>query len=96
MWEISGVGEGEVGAGGKRGGMTSLLKFWVQMCDHVGPKVQNTSLTRIFRGWAAKAGCVYSSKSIERFEFAFGKLLVEIEPEFVQNLKGLVDFEVQT
>jgi hypothetical protein len=37
-----------------------------------------------------------SSKSIERFEFAFGNLLGETEPEFVQNLKGLVDFEVRT
>jgi hypothetical protein len=30
------------------------------------------------------------------FEFDFGKLLGEIEPEFVRNLKGLVDFEVRT
>jgi hypothetical protein len=29
---------------------------------------------------------------MERFEFAFGKLLGEIEAEFVRNLKGLVDF----
>ncbi len=37
-----------------------------------------------------------STKSIERFELAFGKLLGEIVPEFVRNLKGLVDFEVRT
>ncbi len=37
-----------------------------------------------------------SSKSIERIEFAFGKLLGETEPEFVRNLKGLVDFEIRT
>ncbi len=54
------------GTGGGVGGMTSLLKFRVQMCDHVGPKVQNITLTRIFREWAARAGCVYSWKSIER------------------------------
>ncbi len=42
------------------------------------------------------AGCVYSSKSIERFELAFQKLLSEIEAEFVRNMKGLVDFEVRT
>jgi hypothetical protein len=35
-------------------------------------------------------------KSIERFEFAFRKLLGEIKAEFVQNLKGPVDFEVRT
>jgi hypothetical protein len=50
----------------------------------------------IFRGVGCWAGCVYYSKSIERFEFAFRKLLGEIEAEFVRNLKGLVDFEVQT
>ncbi len=33
---------------------------------------------------------------IERFEFAFRKLLGEIEAEFVRNLKCLVDFEVRT
>ena len=61
-----GWGGGSGGRGGEEGGgMTSLLKFRVQMCDHVGPKVQNTTLTRIFRGWAARAGCVYSSKLIE-------------------------------
>ncbi len=47
-------------------------------------------------GWADGAGCVYSLKSIERFEFAYRKLLGEIDAEFVRNLKVLVDFEVQT
>ena len=46
--------------------------------------------------WGCWAGCVYSSKSIERFEFAFRKLLGEIEAEFVRNLKCLIDFEVRT
>jgi hypothetical protein len=60
---------------------------------------QNLHLThksRIFRGVGGWAGCVYSSKSIECFEFAYRKLLAEIDAEFVRNLKVLVDFEVRT
>jgi hypothetical protein len=37
-----------------------------------------------------------SSKAIDLDRHRFGKLLGETEPEFVQNSKGLVDFELRT
>ncbi len=50
----------------------------------------------ILGGWAVGAGCVYSSRSIEPFEVVYRKLLGEIDAEFVQNSKVLVNFEVRT
>ncbi len=38
-------------------------------------------------------GCVYSSKSVERSSSNFGKLLGEIEFEFLRNSKYLVELE---
>jgi hypothetical protein len=40
-----------------------------------------------------RAGCVYSSKLIERSSSIFGKLLGEIEFEFLRNLKFEFEFE---
>ncbi len=106
MWEISGVGGREVGAGGGRGGRMGgggrggLRGIGGGMTPHLGFGVHMLTIcahkSSIFRGVGCWAGCVYSSKSIERFEFAFQKLLGKIEVQFVRNLKGLVDFEVRT
>ncbi len=89
---------GEEGGGlrGIGGGMTPHLRFGVHMLTICAQRLQEPHKSSKFRGVGCWAGCVYSSKSIERFEFAFGKLLGEIEAEFVRNLKGLVDFEVRT
>jgi hypothetical protein len=57
--------------------MTSVLEFGVQM----------------FNRCSIGCGCVYSSKSIERSSLIFGKLLGEIELEFLRNSKYLVEFE---
>ncbi len=102
MWEISGVGGEEGGGeeggeeGGIGGGMTPHLGFGVHVLTICAQRLQEPHKSSIFRGVGCWAGCVYSSKPIERFEFAFGKLLGEIKAEFVRNLKGLVDFEVRT
>jgi hypothetical protein len=94
-----GRGRGEEGGrkgGGPRGiggGMTSHLGFRVHMFTICAQKVQKLHNSSLFRG----VGEVCIFLEIDRaFEFAFGKLLGEIEPEFVRNLKGLVDFEVRT
>jgi hypothetical protein len=76
--------------------MTPHLGFGVPMLTICAQNLHEPHKSSIFRGVGCWAGCVYSSKSIERFEFAFRKLLGEIEAEIVQNLKGLVDFEVRT
>jgi hypothetical protein len=46
-------------------------------------KIQNNTLSSLFRGGGRRAGCVYSSKSIERSSSIFGKILGEIEFEFL-------------
>jgi hypothetical protein len=89
-------GGGRGGLRGIGGGMTPHLGFGVHMLTICAQRLQEPHKSSIFTGVGCWTGCVYSSKSIERFELAFGKLLGEIEPEFVQNLKGLVDFEVRT
>jgi hypothetical protein len=92
------MGGGRGGLRGTGGGMTPHLGFGVQMLTICAQNLHEPHKSSIFRGvgcWAG-SGCVYSSKSIERFEFAFRKLLGEIEAEFVRNLKGLVNFEVRT
>ncbi len=102
MWEISGVGE-EVGrgAGGEEGGRMGGGGRGVEGdrgWDDItcAQNLHEPHKSMIFRGVGCWAGCVYSSKLIERFRFAFRKLLGEIEAEFVRNLKCLVDFEVRT
>ncbi len=61
------------------------------------PKISvERTILGILGGRAVGAGCVYSSRSIERFEFVYRKLLGEIDAEFVRNLKVLVDFDVRT
>ncbi len=47
-------------------------------------------------GWAVGRGVYIPRNRSSVSSFAFQKLLGEIEAEFVQNLKGLIDFEVQT
>ena len=81
MWEISGAGEGEVGAGGKRGGkgglrggrgdsgaagvMTSVLEFGVHMFTRCSKRFKITHFPAYLGGGGRRAGCVYSSKLIE-------------------------------
>jgi hypothetical protein len=59
------------------------------------PKTPETTQFSLFRGVGRWAWCVYSSKAIALDRNRFWKLLGETEPEFVGNLKGLVDFEVR-
>jgi hypothetical protein len=78
--------DGEGGRGGLRGiggGMTPHLGFGVHMLAICAQNLHEPHKSSIFRGVGCCAGCVYSSKSIERFEFTFRKLLGEIEAEFV-------------
>jgi hypothetical protein len=79
------------GAEGDRG--WDDLSPLTRCSTHVPKEPHKSSL---FWGVGCWAGCVLSLKLIEHLEFAFGKLLGKIEPEFVRNLKGLVDFEVRT
>jgi hypothetical protein len=72
------------------------LGFGVHMLIICAQNLYEPHKSSIFRGVSCWAGCVCSSKLIECYEFAFRKLLGEIEAEFVRNLKGLVDFEVLT
>jgi hypothetical protein len=76
--------------------MTPHLGFGVHVLTICAQRLQEPHKSSIFIWVGCWAGCVYSSKLIERFELAFGKLLGEIEAEFVPNLKGLADFEVRT
>jgi hypothetical protein len=84
------------GLRGIGGGMTPHLGFGVHMLTICAQNLHEQHKSSIFRGVGCWAGCVYSSKSIERLEFAFRKLLGEVEAEFVRHLKGLFDFEVRT
>jgi hypothetical protein len=75
----------EGGLSGIGGGMTPHLGFGVHMLTICAQNLHESHKSSIFRGVGCWAGCVYSSKSIERFEFAFRKLLSEIKAEFVRN-----------
>ncbi len=89
-WGRGGGRGGDGGAEGDRGWDDNT-------CSTHVPKISmyHTNLG-ILGGWAVGRGVFIPRNSIERFEFAFRKLLGEIEAEFVQNLKCLVDFEVRT
>ncbi len=56
-------------------GMTSH-----HMLTHAPKESRNHTNLAYFGVVGCWAGCVLSSKSIERIEFAFGKLLGELEP----------------
>ncbi len=72
------------------GGMTSHLAFRVQMFIMCFQKSPKTTLSRLFRG----VGWVCIFLELDRaIEIIFGKLLGEIEFEFLRNLKYLVEFE---
>ncbi len=57
------------------------------MCDHVGPKVPEYHTNKNIQGVGGQGGvCIFLE--IDRvFEFDFGKLLGEIEFEFLRNSK---------
>ncbi len=66
-----------------------------QMFNTCAQRLQKPHNFNLFRGVGRWAGCVYSSKAIALDRDRFWKLLGETELQFVQNLKGLVDFEVR-
>ncbi len=99
LWN-TGIGRGGRGRGGRgglrggrwdrEGGMTSLLEFRVQMFTICFQKSPKTTHSRSFRG----VGGVCIFLELDRaIEIIFGKLLGEIEFEFLGNLKYLVEFE---
>ncbi len=65
-----------------------LLEFWVQMFIICAQKSPETTHSSLFGGVGGV--CMFLE-----IEFGFGKLLGEIEFEFLRNLKYLVVFEVR-
>ena len=80
---------------GDRGGDDLCPGIWGAYVHQMFQKIQNNTLSSLFKGGGRRAGCVYSSKSIQRSSSIFGKLLGMIEFEFLRNLKYLVVFEVR-
>ncbi len=77
------------GGRGDRGGDDLCPGIWGAYVHQMFHKIQNNTLSSLFR-----AGGVCIFLEIDRaFEFDFGKLLGEIEFEFLRNSKYLVEFE---
>jgi hypothetical protein len=87
---------GGIGGEGDRG--WDDLSPLTRCSPHVPKESTNHTILAYFGRWAVGRGvyCVLSLKAIELDRNCFGKLLGEIEPEFVRNLKGHVDFELRT
>ncbi len=96
--EEGGGGWGDGGEdGGKEGGAEGDRGWDDNTCSTHVPKIsmKHTNLG-FLGGWADGRGVYIPRKRSERFEFAYRKLLGEIDAKFVRNLKVLVDFEVRT
>ncbi len=72
------------GDGGEEGGAEGDRGWNDNTCSTHVPKISmKPHKLGFLGGWAVGAGFVYSSRSIERFEFAYRKLIREIDAEFV-------------
>ena len=58
-------GGGLRGGRGDRGGDDLCPGIWGAYVHQIFQKIQNNTLSSLFKGGGRRAGCVYSSKSIE-------------------------------